>query len=1070
MKKHILLALIGACLFFTAQTQSLDHILGDIIVQMQSGASVRQLERNLQTFEGKPTGLQIRRELSNPLKIWLLSFDFTSVNETRFLFEIRRQPGVQVAQLNHLITMRETTPDDPNFGQQWQWVNTGQNGGTPDADVDADLAWDLTTGGSTASGQEIVVCVVEGGNLNHPDLQGNLWVNQAEIPGNGIDDDNNGYLDDYKGWSIQTDNDNVPAEGHGTTVGGMIGAKGNNGLLVTGINWDVKLMYVDFSGITESNVIEAYTYPLLMRRRYNQSGGTEGAFVVATNSSWGIDNGNPDDSPLWCAFYDSLGVEGILSCGSTANNNVNVDVVGDLPTACSSEYMIAVTASNRNDVRTFSGYGVEHIDVAAPGEQIVSINGSNGITTTSGTSFASPLTAGIVGLLYSAPCGTLGPQAIADPAGTAQLVRDAIFAGVDVKPNLVSEVKTGGRVNAYNSLLLLLESCGPCPQPYNVTLSSVIDTTAVLSWQSTDSTLQTNLRWRMVGDTTWIVAENIESPAVFNGLLPCTEYEFELEDICADTTSGYFNTVVFKTDGCCEAPGGLEVKFVMSTGAVAFWHSVYAANSYNLLLTSPQGTELFEGLTDTLFTLLDLESCTTYGVQVQTVCDTGLTDFTPLVEFTTFGCGPCTDLVYCASNSANASEEWIANVSVGGLDNTSESDDGYGDFTGLSTDLETYVAYPVSLSPGFAGNTFSEWFKVWIDFNQDGDFNDAGEEVFNPGTLANSTVTGTIIIPGSALPGLTRMRVSMRFNAQPNPCDAGFNYGEVEDYCVNIIAGTPPDCFPPGGLSVSNVSYTMATLHWDNVVDALGYEVRYRKTGSSVWISSTAVSNQKNITNLEVCAEYEFQARAACTGVMGDWSPSFAFSTECYPPCDIVPSNLDTSDVATNSVRLRWNSTTNALKYKLAYKKAVDPNFFLVLVTDTTYLLNGLGECTDYQFTVRSVCVGDLESEPSDVFDFKTGCISGTYDVVGDLESVHVYPNPFSSVFTVVFNLRHSMEVRFDLYDARGQRIYTSASEFFSGENQLSLDIARTGELPQGVYFVKMAAGDGYAVRKVVKK
>jgi hypothetical protein len=324
--------------------------------------------QDLQVIGPRPTGLEIREEISPPLHIWRLSF-LPAVDETELLAAVRRHPAVVAAQFNHFIQLRDTFPDDPSFPLQWQWTNTGQNGGTPDADVDAELAWDITTGGWTADGREVVVCVVEGANRNHPDLQGNLWFNSAEIPGNGLDDDGNGYVDDHNGWNPVNQTDNIPSSGHGTTVSGMIGARGNNASFVTGINWQVKIMHVNVGALVESNVLAAYTYPLVMRRLYNASGGTAGAFVVATNSSWGIDNGQASDAPLWCSFYDSLGAAGILSCGATANNNVNVDVTGDLPTACPSEFLVSVTATNRQDVRTFSAYGAEHIDVGAPGEQ-----------------------------------------------------------------------------------------------------------------------------------------------------------------------------------------------------------------------------------------------------------------------------------------------------------------------------------------------------------------------------------------------------------------------------------------------------------------------------------------------------------------------------------------------------------------------------------------------------------------------------------------------------------------------------------------------------------------------------
>jgi serine protease len=1069
MKKLLLFLVLSLCCYFSSNAQRLDHVQGDVIVQMKPGENVRSLARNLQYFNGQPTRLEVQRELSAPMRIWLLRFDYANIHETHFLNEIKTRREVQVAQLNHLITLRDTVPNDPAFPQQWQWKNTGQNGGTIDADVDADEAWSITTGGKTAVGQDIVVCVVEGANRNHVDLQGNLWFNTEEIPNNGIDDDSNGYVDDYNGWNPSTGNDNIPSTSHGTQVSGMIGAKGNNALLVTGINWDIKIMHVRIGSLNEANVIASYTYPLVMRRRYNQSGGTQGAFVVATNSSWGIDGGDPDDTPLWCAFYDSLGMEGILSCGATANLNVNIDDFGDLPTTCPSEFMVAVTATNFNDIRSY-GYGIEHIDVAAPGVQIVTISGDDGIISNSGTSFATPLTAGIIALMYSAPCASIGPLAIADPAGTALMIRDALYEGVDKKPNLANEVKTGGRVNAFNSLNLLLDSCSPCPAPFGINVTGVIDTTATLTWLSTDSTLQTNLRWRMTGDTAWTEVDSALSPVIFNGLLACTQYEFQLQDICADTTSGFTALFVFKTDGCCEAPKDVAASEITDTSALVSWNFVLAANSYNLLLTSAEDTVLFEGLTG-LELALHLEPCTDYGVRLQTVCDTGLTDFGTLIEFTTLGCGACTDQVYCLSNSENATSEWIANVTVAGINNSSGSDGGYGDFTGISTDLTTFQAYDISLTPGFSSFGFNEWFKVWIDFNQDGDFDDPGEDAFNAGGTTQSTINGLLIVPGNALPGLTRMRVVMKWNVEPlGPCVENFDFGEVEDYCVNIVEGTPPDCVTPDGLGASNITYTGATLIWNPTDDAINYSVRFRKTGTLPWTPVAATGTSVSIQNLQACIEFEFQVRSNCVGTESDWSESFEFTTECYPPCIDVPTGLDTVDVTEFNAKLFWNATPNAQNYRIRYKKATDQNWLLQLSNTTSFTLTGLTECTNYECTVQALCLGNQESEFADVFTFKTECLIATHDRSGDLEAVTVFPNPFTSSLTVGFTLLKQQAVTIELFDARGQLVFGKTGDFAGGSNQIIITENVTGYLPDGVYLVKMSAGEGYLLRKVVKK
>ncbi len=382
----------------------------------------------------------------------------TSAEDWAILRSLRNDVRIEAAQFNHTVQNRETLPNDPQLGQQWHHVENG------DHDIDSDLAWDITTGGAAADGSRIVVAVLEGGgaNYNHVDLIDNHWVNEAEIPNNGVDDDENGFVDDYNGWNSGSNNDAIAAGGHGTSVSGMIGAVGDNGIGGAGVNWDVDIMQVDMGGgLTESNVIAAYNYPFEMRAIFNESGGERGAFVVATNASWGIDLANPANYPVWCAYYDDLGEQGILNCGATANAQYNIDTQGDMPTGCSSPYMVAVTATNDNDVRTFSGYGATTIDLGAPGENVFLSSGTSGYGNTSGTSFASPCVAGAIALVYSAPCPDLMGLALNNPQAAADLVRGYILDGTDEVSNLIGETVTGGRLNVYNALELALLNCGP---------------------------------------------------------------------------------------------------------------------------------------------------------------------------------------------------------------------------------------------------------------------------------------------------------------------------------------------------------------------------------------------------------------------------------------------------------------------------------------------------------------------------------------------------------------------------------------------------------------------------------
>jgi hypothetical protein len=439
-----------------------DVVPGELIVMFHKHTDAALFAKQHASIDGLKSGIKPVAELSALSHIYLFSYSQDISDSDLILRDLAKDPSVEAVQYNHYVELRATTPNDPSFNQQWHHVESG------DHDIDSDEAWDISTGGYTANGDRIVVCVMESGDYSHPDLIDNHWTNTNEIAGNGIDDDGNGYVDDVDGWNTTSNNDAISGASHGTAVSGMIGATGNNSNGGVGVNWSVGIMHVEFGGLTDAGVVEAYSYPHAMRNLYNTSNGALGAFVVATNASWGIDNANPASYPVWCAYYDDLGSVGILNCGATANNNVNIDAVGDMPTGCSSNYMVAVTATNNQDARTFSGYGATTIDLGAPGESVYLPSLGGGYANTSGTSFASPCVAGAIALVYSAPCADLASNALTSPQATADLVRSFIFDGVDQIAQLGPETVTGGRLNVNNSIVMAMENCNPdlgCTDP-----------------------------------------------------------------------------------------------------------------------------------------------------------------------------------------------------------------------------------------------------------------------------------------------------------------------------------------------------------------------------------------------------------------------------------------------------------------------------------------------------------------------------------------------------------------------------------------------------------------------------
>ncbi len=783
MKKVLFVIMCFIVLPMTGQ----DHVQKEILIQLIEGAKADDIVLSVNNHFGNFLNFHWREQVSTPMRIHLFRWEWDGVSEEEILRYCQSLPQVQAAQFNHLIEDR-LTPNDPIFGNQWHHIDAQDN------DIDSELAWDITTGGLTPLGDEIVACIIEtqGAKWDQEDILPNHWVNVNEIAGNGLDDDNNGYVDDYDGWNVSNNTDNSSNGNHGTQVSSMIGSKGNNGMGVAGVNWDLKLMQVQMGGISEANVIAAYTYPLVMRQLYNSTNGSQGAFVVVTNSSWGIDNAAANGYPLWCAMYDTLGHYGILSCAATANNNVNVDNVGDMPTTCPSDYLISVTATNNSDVRTFSGYGTTHIDLGAPGEAVM-MAGNSGYSASSGTSFATPCVAGAVALMYSAPCQSLAQIAHANPAEAAMMVRGYILSGIDPVSNLVGEVLTGGRLNVFNSLNLILGECvsGDCPAPFAVADAPVpASPDRLITWSSIGSG-PFEIQYRVQGDLNWSSVYDIQEQSVtLSNLMFCSSYEYQVRAVCDTLFSDWSTLQYFTTDGCCVNPTYINVTNTQNDLAVITWNPVLAASGYTILLI--QGTSVIGTYeTDqTTITFDGLMACTAYTASVSSIC-VGNGSPVQSVAFTTLGCASCQEVATCVVGTNDASGEWIANVTLGTINNNSVSDGGYGDYTNVTTDLVLGQDYSISVTPGFGGFSYNEYSKAWLDWNGDGTWTD-DELIFDPGQASTTTATGTFNVPNSALLGSARLRVGMTYygvfgtGEVPEPCGS-FSYGEFEDYCVTII-------------------------------------------------------------------------------------------------------------------------------------------------------------------------------------------------------------------------------------------------------------------------------------------
>jgi hypothetical protein len=398
------------------------YVADHVMVRVREGVTPEELEKALASLGAK---VRDRKPLSG---IWLVSFanpDLDTVGKALQAFAALPETA-RYAEPDYIVHA-SVLPNDTSFTELWGLHNTGQAGGTPDADIDAPEAWNLTTGSA-----DVLVGVIDTGiDHTHPDLVANMWTNPNEIAGNGIDDDGNGYIDDTRGWDF-ANNDNNPMDdnNHGTHCAGTIGGAGNNASGVAGVNWQVSLVGLKFltgsgSGVT-SDAVEATAYATSIG-------------VDLTSNSWG---GGGFEQSLKDVI-DAADAAGILFVAAAGNASSDTDSLANYPSGYTSPNIIAVASTTRTDgLSSFSNYGATTVDLGAPGSDIYSSIAGGSYSTFSGTSMATPHVAGACALLKAYR-----------PTLTHSEIKGLIMQSADAIPALAGKCITGGRLNVYNAML-----------------------------------------------------------------------------------------------------------------------------------------------------------------------------------------------------------------------------------------------------------------------------------------------------------------------------------------------------------------------------------------------------------------------------------------------------------------------------------------------------------------------------------------------------------------------------------------------------------------------------------------
>ncbi len=366
------------------------------------------------------------------------------------LVTLANDPMVEYVEPNYTYELT-ATPNDPRYSSLWGLNGTGAG------DIDAPEAWDISTGS-----EQVVVGVIDSGvDFNHEDLAENMWKNPGETPNNDVDDDGNGYVDDIYGWDA-IENDGKPQDvgGHGTHVSGTIGARGNNGKGVVGVNWRVKIMGLRIgveTTVSTSAAVTCIAYAVKMKQR--------GVNIRVLNSSWG---GTGASTALRDAIKNALAADILFVCAA-GNESANADAVLFYPACYEVPNVVSVGSTMRGDYPSgFSNYGKKNVDLFAPGSDILSTVPNNSYANYSGTSMASPHTAGLAALIASAypELSALGLK--------ARLLGSTV--DVDSLRNLCL---TNGRINA---LRALRSDATPPATVSDLRVVSASQSTVVLNW------------------------------------------------------------------------------------------------------------------------------------------------------------------------------------------------------------------------------------------------------------------------------------------------------------------------------------------------------------------------------------------------------------------------------------------------------------------------------------------------------------------------------------------------------------------------------------------------------------
>ncbi len=923
-------------------------------------------------------------------------------------------------------------PNDPDYAKQWHYNNTGQNGGTSGSDIKLEKAWDIEKGDSRV----IVAIMDEPVQVDHPDLKRNMWINENEIPGNEIDDDNNGYIDDVNGYDYVRETGNIIGMEHGTHVAGTVAAETNNGVGVAGVaggtgNGDgVRIMSCAILGFGVGGLEESYVYAA-----------DHGA--VISQNSWSLHAYPYDNQSQITAtkagidyFIANAGGPSKAMNGGIvvfAMGNDNHEYNDSYPDSNTSVFHVGST-NYKDKKSSFSNFGTWG-EIFAPGggkEQlsdpkevhILSTLHNSAYGYLSGTSMATPHVSGVAALVISHNYGNITPSQV-------KAVLQGSSDSIDhLNPDYIDKLGSG-RLNALNALTYNIETI-----PLNITQESRTETSIVIKWNNIISANSYEIRYKATGQANWITISDINTNAYnVQGLNKATEYHFQVRSKEASETSLYSERKIFWTDLINpEIPTNIRVTEKRPKNATINWDTIDHASAYEISYKKAEDQEwiIFLSRKNYRGTLINLSEGASYQARVRAIYGDIYSNYSNVANFIT-GNPVCSDF-----------EPWDPNKVYPGTGFWVE-----GSLVSHNNAIYENKHWTQNQEPGVS----SAWKKLFT-CNGGGNLSPTvsitqpnNRQVFEQQTLSAITLSANASDPDGTI-------ASIQFEANGTNLTQGNNISWLPpafgNYTIKVTATDDK-----GATATSQIAITINEKNSNqppivSINQPNDGQIFEQETLSAITLSANASDTDGTIASVQ----FEVNNALLAQGNNISWTPP-AFGNYTIK----VTATDDKGATATNQIMI-------------AVKEVVtggDCNGISAWNPNTTYPSEG-GVKVSHKNNIYQNKWWTQNNEPG------TGGPWGPWELIepcaakklaySNNDDIIIFPIPVKELLQIQVNHSKSEVLKLSLHSISGKKVRTLINQRMNaGNHYVSHNIS---SLPKGIYILKIENENRIQVKKII--